>query len=69
MGDSQRHLMITEHERQVFMEDFQQTLDRFQVPQPEQEELKAIVGGTKEAIVVQPFQEGPEAEAGARHQP
>ncbi len=69
MGDSHRHLMITEDEWQVFMEDFQQTLDRFQVPRPEQDELKAIVGGTKEAIVVQPFQEGPEAEAGARHQP
>ncbi len=67
MGDSHRHLMITEDEWQVFMEDFQQTLDRFQVPRPEQDELKAIVGGTKEAIVVQPFQEGPEAEAGARH--
>lgn len=59
MGDSHRHLMITEDEWQAFMDDFQQTLDRFQVPQPEQDELKAIVGGTKEAIVVRPFQEGP----------
>src|SRR5437763_7702879 len=59
MGDSHRHLMITEQEWQVFMEDFQQTLDRFEVPQPEQDELKVIVESTKESIVVRPFQEGP----------
>ena len=59
MGDSHRHLMITEEEWQAFMDDFQQTLDRFEVPQQEQEELKAIVESTKEAIVVRPFQEGP----------
>jgi hemoglobin len=58
MGDSHRHLMITEEEWQAFMDDFQQTLDKFQVPQPEQEELKAIVESTKESIVVRPFEEG-----------
>jgi hemoglobin len=57
MGDSHRHLMITDQEWQAFMDDFQQTLDKFVVPQPEQEELKAIVEGTKESIVVRPFQE------------
>jgi hypothetical protein len=40
------------------MDDFQQSLDKFEVPQPEQEELKAIVESTKEAIV-EPFHEGP----------
>jgi hemoglobin len=60
MGDSHRHLMITEQEWDAFMDDFQQTLDKFEVPQQEQEELKAIVGGTKESIVVRPFQEGPD---------
>jgi hemoglobin len=60
MGDSHRHLMITPEEWQAFMDDVQQTLDRFQVPQPEQEELKAIVESTREAIVVAPFQERPE---------
>jgi hemoglobin len=60
MGDSHRHLMITEQEWKAFMGDFQQTLDRFEVPQQEQEELKAIVESTKESIVVRPFQEGPE---------
>lgn len=59
MGDSHRHLMITDEEWLAFMDDFQQTLDKFKVPQPEQEELKAIVESTKESIVVRPFQEGP----------
>ena len=36
MGDSHRHLMITDEEWQAFMDDFKQTLDRFEVPQPEQ---------------------------------
>ena len=58
MGDTHRHLMITEEEWQAFMDDFQQTLSRFAVPQQEQEELKGIVESTKEAIVVRPFQEG-----------
>src|SRR6266508_1743154 len=44
-------LMITDDEWQAF--------DRFEVPQPEQEELKAVVESTKEAIVVAPFEEGP----------
>lgn len=59
MGDSHRHLMITEEEWKAFMDDLQQTLDKFEVPQPEQEELTAIVESTKEAIVVGPLQEGP----------
>ena len=59
MGDTHRHLMITEEEWVAFMDDFQQSLDKFAVPQPEQEELKAIVESTKEAIVVEPLQEGP----------
>ena len=58
MGDSHRHLMITDQEWQAMLDDFQQTLDKFQVPQPEQEELKAIVESTKESIVVRPFEEG-----------
>jgi hypothetical protein len=50
--------MITPDEWQVFVGDFQQTLDKFGVPQPEQDELKAIVESTREAIVVAPLQEG-----------
>ena len=59
MGDSHRHLMITDEEWVAFMEDLQQSLDKFEVPQPEQDEVKAIVESTKEAIVVEPLQEGP----------
>ena len=59
MGDTHRHLMITDEEWVAFMEDLQQSLDRFEVPQPEQDEVKAIVESTKEAIVVEPLQEGP----------
>jgi hypothetical protein len=52
--------MITAEEWLAFMDDLQQALDKFGVPQPEQEELKAIVESTKEAIVgVEPLQEGP----------
>ncbi len=59
MGDSHRHLMITEEEWAAFMSDVQQTLDKFKVPQEEQDELKAIVESTKESIVVKPLQEEP----------
>jgi hemoglobin len=59
MGDSHRHLMITDEEWEAFMDDLQQTLDKFGVPQPEQEELTAIVESTREAIVVGPHQEEP----------
>jgi hemoglobin len=59
MGDSHRHLMITEEEWLTFMDDPQQTLDKFGVPQPEQNEIKAIVESTHEAIVMAPLQEGP----------
>ena len=41
------------------MDDFQTTLDKFEVLQPEQTELTAIVESTKEAIVVEPLHEGP----------
>ena len=51
--------MITDEEWVAFMEDLQQSLDKFEVPQPEQGEVTAIVQSTKEAIVVAPLQEGP----------
>jgi hypothetical protein len=51
--------MITDEEWLAFLDDLQTTLDRFEVPQPEQDGLKAIVESTKEAIVVAPLQEGP----------
>lgn len=52
MLDTHKDLMINDAEWQAFLEDFQQTLDKFSVPQTEQEELKAIVATTKADIVV-----------------
>src|SRR5437867_7763964 len=56
MGDSHRHLMITDQEWQAMLDDLQRSLDRFSVPGPERDELKAIVESTKESIVVGPSQ-------------
>jgi hemoglobin len=51
--DSHQDLMITEREWDAFLDDFQQTLDKFAVPQAEQAELKAILDSTRADIVVQ----------------
>ena len=59
MEDTHRLLMITPQEWQAFLDDFRQTLDTFNVPQAEQEELVAIVESTREAIVISPVQESP----------
>ena len=61
MGDSHRHLMITDEEWVSFMDDLQRALDKFEVPQPEQDEVVSIVESTKEAIVTTPpLREEPE---------
>ena len=52
MVDSHRDLMITPQEWDAFLDDFQQTLDKFQVPAAEQGELRAIVQSTYGDIVV-----------------
>jgi hemoglobin len=59
MGDSHRHLRITDEEWEAFMDDWGQTADKFGIPQPERGELQAIIESTKESIVVEPLQEGP----------
>jgi len=51
MREAHQHLRITETEWQAFLEDFRDSLDKFAVPQAEQEELKAIVASTKADIV------------------
>jgi hemoglobin len=51
MVDSHVHLKITGKEWEAFMDDFQQTLDKFNVPAREQAELKAIVNSTRSDIV------------------
>ena len=60
MGDSHRHLEITDDEWGAFMDDLAQTLDKFQVPEAERQELTTIVEGTKEEIVIAPLR-GPAA--------
>jgi hemoglobin len=52
MADSHRHLNITPQEWDAFMDDFQQTVDKFNVPAVEQSELRAIVESTYADIVV-----------------
>ena len=52
MKDSHQHLMITAAEWEAFLDDLQQTLDKFAVPQAEQAEIKAIVASTRADIVV-----------------
>ena len=52
MRDSHQALMITAGEWQAFLDDFQQALDKFAVPQAEQAELMAIVDSTRADIVV-----------------
>jgi hemoglobin len=52
MAESHAHLKITAGEWEAFLDDFQQTLDKFAVPAAEQAELKAIVNSTRGDIVV-----------------
>jgi len=52
MADSHAHLKITSEEWEAFLDDFQQTLDKFAVPAQEQAELKVIVNSTRSDIVV-----------------
>ena len=53
MKESHEHLKITAQEWEAFLDDFQQTLDKFAVPSGEQAELKAIVDSTRSDIVVE----------------
>ena len=60
MEQMHKHLLITPQEWQAFLDDFQQTLDQFNVPQAERAELFAIIESTRAAIVIAPLQENPE---------
>ena len=51
MADSHRDLKITPVEWEAFLDDFQQTLGKFNVPAEEQVELNAIVNSTRSDIV------------------
>src|SRR6266403_1886424 len=54
MYESHKDMKITAAEWEAFMDDLQQTLDKFGVPAQEQAELKAIVVSTRADIVVKP---------------
>ncbi len=54
MKESHQHLNITEEEWQAMLADFKESLDKFQVPENEQNELFAIVESTKGDIVMPP---------------
>jgi hemoglobin len=51
MEETHRDLLITGDEWEAFIDDFNQSLDKFEVPQQERSELLAIIGSTKDAIV------------------
>ena len=52
MKDSHASMGITEKDWKLLEADFKAALDKFGVPEPEQQELFAIVGSTKGDIVV-----------------
>jgi len=52
MADSHKDLKITSQEWEAFLDDFQQTLNKFEVPDQEQKELFAIVDSTRADIVI-----------------
>lgn len=52
MRESHQDLKITAAEWEAFLDDLQQTLDKFGVPEAEQGELKAIVASTRGDIVI-----------------
>src|ERR1700724_1647815 len=51
MAGSHSHLKITSQGGEAFVDDFQQTPDKFKVPAEEQAELKQIVNSTRSDIV------------------
>jgi len=53
MEESHRDMRITPDEWRAFMDDLNQTLDKFDVPGQERSQVVAIVESTREAIVVQ----------------
>jgi hemoglobin len=54
MEDSHRELRITAEEWEAAIDDLNQTLDKFEVPQQERSEVLAIIESTRHAIVAEP---------------
>jgi hemoglobin len=57
LEESHRELEITPDEWRAFMDDLNQTLDKFDVPQQERSEVVTIVETTRDGIVVEPSPE------------
>ena len=57
MEDSHAQLLITGDEWEAFIDDLNQTLDKFDLPEQERSEVVAIVESTREDIVVKPTPE------------
>lgn len=51
MYDAHKHLNITEKEWEAMASDFKMSLDKFKVPEKEQQEIFDILGSTKKDIV------------------
>jgi hypothetical protein len=54
MEDSHRDLLITGDEWEAFIDDLNQSLDKFEVPQQERSELLASIGSTKTPLSCRP---------------
>jgi hypothetical protein len=52
MKESHKDLKIAAPEWEAFLDDPQQTLDKFAVPQAEQAKVKAIIDSTRADVVV-----------------
>jgi hypothetical protein len=52
MKDSHQDLMITAAEWDAFLDDLQQTLDKFAVPRPSRQRSRPFVDSTRADIVV-----------------
>jgi hemoglobin len=57
MEESHREMLITRDEWRAFMDDLNQTLDKFDVTGQERSEVVAIVESTRKDIVVEPTHE------------
>src|SRR6185437_1631957 len=52
MGDSHRHLIVSGEEWEAFMDDLRMSLDAFDVPRAEQQELGAIIESKRDEVVI-----------------
>lgn len=66
MKESHQHLNISEKEWEAMAADLKATLDKFKVPEKEQQELFAILGKTKKDVVGGKAEKAPELKQGEK---